>query len=97
MKLELSREATERLEDQIAYLVDAGSPRAADRLRERVTSFLSNHLAHFPRTGRRLERGDLWETWIPRTRLVVWYRIEQDRVLVATVWHASQDRSGDPE
>jgi plasmid stabilization system protein ParE len=69
------------------------SPEAAERLRIRAMDFLSNHLAHAPRAGRRLEERDLWETWIPRTRLVLWYRIEHERILIVTVWHTSQDRS----
>ena len=93
MKVVLSREATERLEAQIAYLRDVGAEAAAERLRTRVVSFLANHLAHVPRTGRRLRDRELWEMWIPRTRLVIWYRIEQRRIEVATVWHTSQDRS----
>ena len=93
MKVILSPEAIERLQAQIAYLDDVEASAAADRLSVRVTSFLSNHLAHFPRAGRRLERGDLWEMWIPGTRLVLWYRIEEERILIATVWHAAQDRT----
>ena len=93
MKIVLSPEAAEALEAQIAFLRDAEAFDAAERLRVRVMRFLSNHLAQFPRTGRRLKDRDLWEMWIPRTRLVLWYRIEQERIVVATVWHASQDRS----
>jgi plasmid stabilization system protein ParE len=93
MNVVLSPEAAERLEAQIAYLRDVGAVAAAERLRTRVMQFLSRHLAKYPRTGRRLRERDLWEMWIPRTRLVVWYRIESERVLVVTVWHTSQDRS----
>ncbi|MGH8432379.1 MAG: type II toxin-antitoxin system RelE/ParE family toxin [Solimonas sp.] len=97
MKVVLSPEATERLEAQIAYLSDVGATAAAERLHARVLSFLLNHLARFPRTGRRLEDRDLWEMSIPRTRLVLWYRIEVDRIEIATVWHTSQDRLSAPK
>ena len=93
MKVVLSPEAVERLEAQIAFLRDAEAVAAAERLRARVMGFLANHLAHFPRTGRSLKDRDLWEIWIPRTRLVLWYRIEHERILIVTVWHTSQDRS----
>jgi plasmid stabilization system protein ParE len=92
MNVILAPEAAERLEEQIAYLRDVGAEAAAERLRARVLSFLLNHLARFPRTGRRVKGRDLWEMWIPRTRLVLWYRIEADRIEIATVWHTSQDR-----
>lgn len=93
MKVELSPEAVERLEAQIAYLRDAQAFQATDRLRKRVMDFLSNHLSDAPRTGRWLDERRLWETWIPRTRLVLWYRIEGERILVVTVWHTSQNRA----
>jgi plasmid stabilization system protein ParE len=93
MKVVLSPEAVERLEAQIEYLRSVGAADAAERLRLRVMGFLSKHLANYPRTGRRLKDRDLWEIWIPRTRLVLWYRIEQERIVIATVWHTSQDRS----
>jgi plasmid stabilization system protein ParE len=91
MKVVLSPEAAERLEAQVAFLRNAEAFDVAERVR--VVGFLSNHLAHFPRTGRPLKDRDLWEMWVPRTRLVLWYRIEQEQIVVATVWHASQDRS----
>lgn len=92
MKVVLSPEAVERLEAQIAFLRDAEAFDAAEWLRLRITTFLSNHVAHYPRTGRRLGRDGLWELWVPGTRLVLWYRIEAERVVIATVWHTSQDR-----
>jgi plasmid stabilization system protein ParE len=92
MKVVLSPEAVERLEAQIAFLRDAEAFDAAHWLRLRIMNFLSNHLAHYPRTGRRLRHDNLWEMWVPGTRLVLWYRIETERVVIATVWHTSQDR-----
>ena len=92
MRVVLSLEATERLEPQIRYLRAQGALRAADDLRRRVMQFLSRHVADYLRTGRYLPDRDLWEMWIPRTRLVVWYRIEPDHIAIATVWHSAQDR-----
>jgi plasmid stabilization system protein ParE len=93
MKVVLSAEASDRLEDQVRYIASSGAPAAADRLRLRVLDFLENHLALFPRTGKHIPGRELWETWIPGTRLVVWYRIDDGELLVVTVWHAAQDRS----
>jgi plasmid stabilization system protein ParE len=61
MKVALAPEAAERLEAQIAYLREVGAEAAAERLRARVLSFLLNHVARFPRSGRRLEGRGLWE------------------------------------
>ncbi|HEY5830104.1 MAG: type II toxin-antitoxin system RelE/ParE family toxin [Hyphomicrobiaceae bacterium] len=93
MKVVLSPEAADRLESQIAYLRDVGAGAAAERLRTRIMTFLSKHIAHFPRTGRWLDDRDLWEMWIPRTRIVLWYRIEREHIEIVTVWHTAQNRS----
>ncbi len=93
MKVEVSREAAEHLETQTSYLMNADAPEAAQRLRTRVMDFLANHLSVFPKTGRFLREADLWETWIPRTRLIVWYRIVDDQLVVVAFWHTSQDRT----
>jgi plasmid stabilization system protein ParE len=92
MKVILSPEAVERLEAQVAFLRDAEAFDAAEWLRSRIMTFLSNYVARYPRTGRRLGHDNLWEIWVPGTRLVLWYRIEEDDVVIATVWHTSQDR-----
>ncbi len=47
MKVVLSPEAATRLESQIAYLRDVGAEVAAERLRARVMTFLSKHIAPF--------------------------------------------------
>ncbi len=93
MKVVLSPEAGKRLEFQIAYLRDVGAEVAAERLRVRVMTFLSNHIAPFPRTGRWPDDRNLWEMWIPRTRIVLWYRIEREHIEIVTVWHTAQNRS----
>ena len=96
MKIVLSPEAVERLEDQVRYIA-TNAPRAAEHLRLRVLDFLENHLAYFPRTGHRLAREDLWEAWIPGTKLVVWYQVTDDRVVIVSVWHTAQDRFRDSD
>jgi plasmid stabilization system protein ParE len=92
MTVILSPEAVERLEAQVAFLRDMEAFDAAEWLRSRIMNFLSNYLARYPRSGRPLGHDDLREIWVPGTRLVLWYRIEEDCVLIATVWHTSQDR-----
>ena len=92
MNVILSPEAVEQLEAQVRYLRNAHAPKAAADLNRRVMAFLAQHLAEFPRTGRQLPGLDIWETWVPRTKLVLWYRIEADHIAIATVWHASQNR-----
>ena len=70
----LDRQAEADLQGQLDYLIERGAVSAAERLLERVRTFLRDFLTVYPRTGRFLDHRGLWETWIPRTRLVLWYR-----------------------
>lgn len=94
MKIVITPEAAFRLETQVEYIREQHAPAAAERLRIRVLKFIEQHLARFPRAGRLIESQGtgLWEMWIPKTRLVVWYQISDDTVAIVSVWHAAQDR-----
>ena len=94
MKLVVAPSAARDLANQLGYLVDQGAGEAADNLEQRLTTFLSTTLAAFPRTGTPLHSRGLWETWVPKTRLVVWYRFTADELQIVRVWHTSQDRRG---
>ena len=84
--------ASKELQRQIDYLIDANAAKAAARLESRVRSYLCNYLVDFPKTGRIVDEAGLWECWIPRTRLIVWYRFSDDELQIVHVWHTSQDR-----
>jgi hypothetical protein len=58
----------------------------------RVETFLAKTLAEYPRNGCLIVERQLWETWIPRTKLVVWYTFSEAELVVLTFWHTSQDR-----
>lgn len=69
---------------------------AAKRLSARVKALQRDYLAVYPATGIFLDPRGLWETWVPRTRLVVWYRFTGTEVQVARIWHAARDRQSAP-
>lgn len=92
MKVVVSAEAAAQIEWQVRYLHKVGATAAAISLQRRVLDFLMNHLTSFPRTGTYLAHKNLWEFWIPGTRLVVWYAVHDETVSVVTVWHTSQNR-----
>lgn len=73
------------LQSQIDYLNDQGSFEAADRLLARVEDFVAQFLALHPKTGAFLTHRDLWETWVPQTRLVLWYRFTDSNLEIARV------------
>jgi plasmid stabilization system protein ParE len=90
----LDRQAEAGLQAQLDYLIERGAVGAVEQLSVRVKAFLRDHLSVFPATGLYLDHRGLWETWIPRTRLVVWYPFTDEEVQVARVWHTAQDRQG---
>lgn len=96
MKVVFAARARINFDRQIDYLIAEGAPRAAKTLRVRVQTFLTTFLVSYPRTGAYLPERDLWETHIPRTKLVIWYRFTNDVLAVIDVWHSSQDRQSQP-
>ncbi len=85
------------LQSQIDYLNDQGAFDAADRLALRIEHFTGQFLTHHPQSGALLAHRNLWESWIPGTRVVLWYRFTDTELEVARVWHTSQDRhAADP-
>lgn len=85
-------EADHALAAQVDYLTSLDAAAAALNLLDRVEGFLSRTIAAYPRTGRHIAERDIWETWIPGTRLVVWYVFDDETITVLTVWHSAQDR-----
>ena len=95
MKVVYSPTAVRQIENQLTYLVSHGAERAAIAARERITSFVTLFLAQHPKTGRFISEKNIYEIWIPRTRFVVLYRLEDDDVLrVLALFHTAQQRSG---
>ena len=91
----LDTEAEADLARQLDYLASHGAFGAADRLIDTMESFLTDQLCVRPRR-RSLQERDLWEVWIPGTKLVLWYRFNDAKLEVVRIWHTSQDRQGSP-
>jgi len=100
MKIVYTATANAHISSQIRYLLDRGAPQAGKRLFHRIKSHVRDVIAAYPNAGRKVVEQDLFEAWIPRTRLVVLYRVDEARgvLTVLAVFHASQNRSlFDPE
>jgi len=94
MKVVYTPTAIRQLENQLAYLVSQGAQRAAVAARERITAFISDFLAVYPRTGRLIPEKQIYEIWIPRTRYVIFYRVEAEETLrILALFHSAQERS----
>ncbi len=91
-----SRRAETDLDAQIDYLISRNAHRPAEQLANRTEGFLRDFLAAYPRNGKYIPDRNLWEAWIPGTRLVLWYRFTDTHLDVVRIWHASRDRDADP-
>jgi plasmid stabilization system protein ParE len=87
----LTDRAAERLDEQLAYLTAQGAADAAERVRARIEEHLAV-ISQYPRTGRYRHRQKLWEAWVPKTRLVVWYRFDDAQIVAIAIWHTAQQR-----
>jgi plasmid stabilization system protein ParE len=85
--------AADDLVSQIDYLIDRNARQAAARLSQRCDAFFEAYLARHPRTGKHIAERDIWETWMPGTRLVIWYRFTDTELQIIRIWHAAQDRA----
>jgi plasmid stabilization system protein ParE len=85
--------ARSALDAQINYLISVDAFEPASRLAARVNHYAASMIARHPRAATFVPEKALWETWIPRTRFVVWYTFTDDEVVVINVWHTSQDRA----
>jgi len=91
----LDRQAEADLQAQLDYLIERGAVDAAEKLSARIKAFLRDFLTAHPATGLFLDHRRLWETWVPRTRLVLWYRFTDTELQVVRLWHVAQDRRND--
>jgi plasmid stabilization system protein ParE len=85
-------EASIKLDAQIDYLIARHAERAAKTLSTRVDQFLNRTLCNYPATGKFLENQNLWESWIPGTRLVLWYQFDDDVLTIISVCNTSEGR-----
>lgn len=93
MRIVFDPVAAEELASQIDFLIERHAHQAAARLAARCDSFFESFLSLHPRTGKFIAEKDIWETWMPGTRLIVWYRVSRDELQIIRIWHSAQDRS----
>jgi plasmid stabilization system protein ParE len=95
MKVVYTPTAVRQIENQLAYLVSKGAERAAVAARNRITTFINEFLAVYPRTGRLIPDKQIYEIWVPRSRYVIFYRVEgEDTLRILGLFHTAQERSG---
>ena len=65
----------------------------AERTYLRILSHTEEFLAVYPRTGRWCSSIACFQTWIPGTPFVVFYRVRNDVLEVVGLFHHAQDTS----
>ena len=92
MKVVFDPLAERDLDAQLTYLIDHGAASAARQLEQRLAAFIQHTVLTFPRAGTYIAQRNIWETWVPKTKLIVWYRFTTDELQIVRIWHTSQDR-----
>jgi plasmid stabilization system protein ParE len=85
--------AEDALNRQIDYLISVNALSAARALERRVQGFITKTLCHYPFIGAFIPERDVFECWVPGTPLILWYKVMSDEIVIAMIWHASQDRA----
>jgi plasmid stabilization system protein ParE len=89
--------AAQALDRQIDYLISVNALGAARAMARRVHAYISETLCRFPFSGSHLPKRDVYESWIPGTRMVMWYTVSDTELVIVMIWHTSQGRDIDDE
>ena len=89
MKIEWTVEASTELDHMLAYIA-AKDTDAAGLVAKRVLKVEAN-IARFPKAGKYDSETDTYDRYIPRTRIILTYAIQDDVIWIVTAWHTSRD------
>ena len=67
MKVVYTATARRHIAILLGYLIEQGAAKPAARLRRRITAFITDVVARYPRAAPHIAEADLRECWIPRT------------------------------
>ena len=90
---------TPRAEADLARHLDYGIQHfgrpVAERTLRRLITYLDPFLVTYPRTATFHPEIDAFETWVPKTPFVIFFRLhpEHDILRVLAIFHHAQDRS----
>jgi plasmid stabilization system protein ParE len=95
MKIVYTPGAERHLEILLAQGIERFGVRVAAGKIKRLRSFVRQTVGHFPRTSRYHTDIDIFETWVPGTPFIVYYRLENaDKLIrVVAVFHHGKDRT----
>jgi len=85
-----SRRAQKRLTEIRAY-VERDKPEAAEKLAIRIVA-LAETLKNHPYLGRAGTEPGIRELVVGGTPYIIFYRVQRKKIIISTIWHASQSR-----
>jgi plasmid stabilization system protein ParE len=95
MNLVLAPRAEQDINDQLAFGTERFGRATSERTLQKIFDYLENVLVHFPRSATFNPDTKTFETWIPKTPFVVFYRLDEQKndLIVVALFHHAQDRS----
>jgi plasmid stabilization system protein ParE len=95
MKIVYAPRAERQIEILLAIGVERFGAKDAARAISRMRKFIRQTVGHFPRTSRYHANIDAFETWVPGTPFIVYYRLEDAARLirVVAVFHHGKDQA----
>jgi plasmid stabilization system protein ParE len=95
MKVIVTPRAEDDIANNYAWGQRAFGKPVADRTFARLRKFIEVSLASHPRAGRPQLDENLYESWVPRTPFIVFYRVDNpaQTVWVLAIFQHAQDRS----
>jgi toxin ParE1/3/4 len=76
---------------QIRAYAERDKPEAAERLATRIVAMVEA-LRNHPHLGRVGTEPGIRELVVGKTPYIVLYRVQDQRVIISTIWHAAQHR-----
>jgi toxin ParE1/3/4 len=76
---------------QIRAYVERDKPETAERLATRIVAIVEA-LRNHPHLGRAGAESGIRELVVGKTPYIVLYRVQDQRVIISTIWHAAQRR-----
>lgn len=94
MRVVYTPRAAAQLARHLAYGIDHFGTAVATRTVKRLRSFVRLTITRFPRASRYHASIDAFESWVPGTPFVVYYRYSanDEIVTVIAIFHHAQDR-----
>jgi plasmid stabilization system protein ParE len=95
MKVVFAPRAEADLAHHFSYGIRRFGQAVAERTLERLKNYLDPFLVNYPRTATFIPEINAFETWVPKTPFVIFFRIEPDHdvLRVLAIFHHAQDRA----